>query len=215
MTLINHLLNFSLIIQLHRWFQNLQRESKKLQEAHLSKQRARIEKNGANNWWKITSELLESDYNQTSIIATLKQENESNVQFASRFNVHFSSISSLYTPTVQPNIHDCKCDECYCSLHISPCDVYKKLKTSDVTKAIGPDELPNLLFAGIATLLSRPLSNIFSASINQSLFPSIWKDANLCLLPKMSNSLSLSDLRPISLTYTLGKIIENLSTLTS
>ena len=56
--------------------------------------------NGAKNWWKITSELLESDNNQTSTIAILKQENESNVQFALRSNVHSSSTLSSCTPIV-------------------------------------------------------------------------------------------------------------------
>ena len=76
----------------------------------------------------------------------------------------------------------------------------KKLKTIDVTKAIGPDELPKWLLAGAATSLSKPLSNICCASLNQSLFPSVLKDANVCLLPKFSNPLILNDLRPISLT---------------
>ena len=58
--------------------------------------------------------------------------------------------------------------------------------------------------------LSGPVCAIFNASIREGFVPARWKEANVIPVPKVQPPKSVeSDLRPISLTATLGKLLES------
>ena len=60
-----------------------------------------------------------------------------------------------------------------------------------------------------APILCRPVCSIFNSSISQGHFPSLWKCANVLPLGKVSHPRSIdSDLRTISLTAVLSKVLE-------
>ncbi len=78
-------------------------------------------------------------------------------------------------------------------------------------KAIGPDDIPNRVLKSAAPLLAGPISSMFNASIAQGPIPTLWKSADVFpAAPKISNPKSVdSDLRPISLTPVLSKLLES------
>jgi len=52
---------------------------------------------------------------------------------------------------------------------------------------------------------------IFNASVHDGIFPTIWKKANVVPIPKTNPPRKIeSDLRPISLTSTLSKVLESI-----
>ena len=76
-------------------------------------------------------------------------------------------------------------------------------------KSCGPDEIPNWVLKNFAPILCRPVCSIFNSSISQGHVPSLWKCANVLPLGKVSQPRSIdSDLRPISLTAVLSKVLE-------
>ena len=94
-------------------------------------------------------------------------------------------------------------------LIISVNDVEKSLMNIKVSKAVGPDAIPNWELRDIAGILSAPICAMFNSSISQSSLPSVWKSADVIPLPKVANPDCIKkDIRPISLTPVLSKILE-------
>ena len=62
----------------------------------------------------------------------------------------------------------------------------------------------------VAKIPTLTLCAIFNASVRQGFVPARWKEATIVPVPKNYPPRSIqSDLRPISLTATLGKILES------
>lgn len=82
-----------------------------------------------------------------------------------------------------------------------------KGKLINTRKPPGPDGLPNWVLRDLCDKLSGPVCAIFNASVREGYMPPCWKEANVIPVPKVHPLRSIqSDLRPISLTPTLGKI---------
>ncbi|MEL7308208.1 MAG: reverse transcriptase family protein, partial [Pseudomonadota bacterium] len=95
------------------------------------------------------------------------------------------------------------------NLHITENDVFKKLAQLKVKKSTGLDGVaPKLLKAG-ALYLSFPISCIFNRSIKERTFPSHFKIAKVCPVPKKTKP-AISDFRPISVLSSLSKVFEQL-----
>ena len=93
---------------------------------------------------------------------------------------------------------------------ISPEAVEARLSCINERKATGPDEIPNWLLKSCAVNLRQPVCSIFNASIRNGEVPKLWKSADVLPLGKITQPKSIeSDLRPISLTTVLSKILES------
>ena len=79
-----------------------------------------------------------------------------------------------------------------------------------VTSAAGPDRLPPLVI--IKSIKSYPdfFLSLFNYCLRVGLFPNIWKQGRLIFLKKSSNSLTLNDLRPITILNSMSKVFERL-----
>jgi Reverse transcriptase (RNA-dependent DNA polymerase) len=94
---------------------------------------------------------------------------------------------------------------------ITPIEVFHKLSHINVHKSPGPDGLPNWFLRDFAFAISEPICHIFQSSLKQGVVPRLWKMANVVPVPKVNPPQSIEqDLRPISLTSTLSKILESL-----
>ena len=94
---------------------------------------------------------------------------------------------------------------------ITPQQVEHELANIKVHKSAGPDEIPNWLLKVCAPFLSRPICCIFNSSIAQGVLSHIWKCADVIPISKVCYPKSADeDLRPISLTFVLSKILERL-----
>ena len=88
--------------------------------------------------------------------------------------------------------------------------VERKLSRISIHKAPGPDGLPNWILRDFCSQLSGPVCAIFNASIREGIVPARWKEANVIPAPKAHPpQLIEADLRPISLTATLSKLLES------
>ena len=77
-------------------------------------------------------------------------------------------------------------------------------------KATGPDEIPNWILKSCSSTLSLPICSIFNASIKNGNVPKLWKCADVLPLSKVAQPKSIeNDLRPISLTAVVSKILES------
>jgi len=84
----------------------------------------------------------------------------------------------------------------------------RRLSKINVRKAPGPDGIPNWVLRDFCPYLSGPVCAIFNASIREGFVPIQWKEANIISVLKVSLPQSIKfELRPISLTSTLGKVL--------
>ena len=79
----------------------------------------------------------------------------------------------------------------------------------DPNKASFPDLISNKMIKQVATAISKPFKIIFNRSLNESVFPDMWKLGNLVPLFKKDRS-DASNYRPVSLLSNFGKIQERI-----
>ena len=85
--------------------------------------------------------------------------------------------------------------------------VFMELQKLDTKKSFGGDGVsPRLLKEG-APILAAPIAHLLSLSIHDSSVPLQWKSADIIPLPK-SSTITLDNLRPISLLSCIAKILE-------
>ena len=93
---------------------------------------------------------------------------------------------------------------------VSVCDVEKLLSSVNISKAGGPDNIPNWVLKEYSYELAPPVCDIINSSLCEGALPSIWKYADVTPLPKVTQVNDIkTDLRPISLTPTLSKVTEH------
>jgi len=101
-------------------------------------------------------------------------------------------------------------DVCPDEFIIDPYQVERRLASINTHKACGPDDIPNWVWRDFSRWLAEPVCAIYNRSIQQGIVPCAWKCANVVPVPKVNPPTSIeNDLRPISLTPTISKIIES------
>ena len=83
-------------------------------------------------------------------------------------------------------------------------DLLTKIRTD---KACGSDGVNPIFLKTCADALCRPISHIINLSFQHGVFPTAWKTADVCPVPK-SRPVNKDHLRPISLLPTISKICE-------
>ena len=66
----------------------------------------------------------------------------------------------------------------------SPESMLTKLKSLNVSKAPGPDGIPNWILKTYREILASPISNLLNSSYQQERLPDTWKRANITPIPK-------------------------------
>ena len=92
---------------------------------------------------------------------------------------------------------------------VKPYEVCIKLLAVSPFKAHGPDNVPSRILKEFAFELAEPISIIFNESLQSGTVPAIWKDSNITPMPKTQSPTCEGDTRPISLTSSLSKILED------
>ena len=92
---------------------------------------------------------------------------------------------------------------------IQPYQVCKKLPLVKSSKAHGPDNVPARVLKEFAYELAAPVTTIFNASLATGVVPCVWKESNISAITKIKTPSSEANVRPISLTPCLSKILED------
>ena len=94
-------------------------------------------------------------------------------------------------------------------LLVSQHEVYHALSSINISKAVGPDNIPNKLLRDFAFELAPVVQDIYNQSLKDGNIPLPLKSSIVSPIPKVTPPKKVdSDLRPISLTCTLAKIME-------
>ena len=83
-------------------------------------------------------------------------------------------------------------------------------KTSNPSKALGPDELHPRVLKELATELGPVFAHLFQQSIDTGEIPKEWSLANICPLFEKSDRSLACNYRPVSLTCVPCKLLEHI-----
>ena len=164
---------------------------------------------GPRDWWKTLKHFIKPN-NTTSIPPLCKDDivHTEEADKASLMNDLFveQTILDESNATLPPNIDPPENN--LNSISTSPHEVESILKSLQLGKASGPDEISNHILKKLATPLSGPLSNLFNFSLATGKVPLIWKEANVTPIFKKDDPSVVSNYRPISLLSAVGKVLE-------
>ena len=89
-------------------------------------------------------------------------------------------------------------------------EILSLIKNLPNKRSSGYDNISNLLLKSLATQISVPLEIIFNKSIEEGIFPTNMKKADIVPLYKSKDKQECSNYRPISLLITLSKLLEKI-----
>ena len=88
--------------------------------------------------------------------------------------------------------------------------VVELLKSLEIHKVAGPDEIPAHILKETSELLAPSITLIYQASLHQCSLPTDWKKAYIVPIFKKGNRAAPSNYRPVPLTYICSKILEHI-----
>ena len=148
---------------------------------------------GSRGWWKTVDRMTERKAKATNISSTLTQNQSTLI-----------SIVQILMPTIQHQ--RIPQDTCLPMIKVQ---VVEKFIMKQKRKAPGPDEISYWIWIDYAPYLA-PMVTIVNLSLNQQHVSLIWKLANITPIPKESPLVDCSQLRPISLTNIIIRIVERI-----
>ena len=128
-----------------------------------------------------------------------------NEYFSSVFTTEY--ISSLQVPFKK--FEDNK-SEHLGQLFVTPEMIAKKIKKMKDNKSPGVDRIPPKLLKEIVEQISTPLAKVFNLSLQEGIYPSEWKEANITPLFKKGSRNKPENYRLVSLTSVVCKLLETL-----
>lgn len=127
-------------------------------------------------------------------------------------NRHFSSATtmdrltkqqtlSLISGLTRPHINH------FCFVPVEPGEI-KKIILSIKSKAVGCDNITRGMITTLLDDLLPAITHIVNFSLFSGVFPSLWRKAYVCPLPKVPNPSLPTHFRPISILPFLSKVLE-------
>lgn len=96
------------------------------------------------------------------------------------------------------------------SIEISLEALEKSLKSLDINKSAGSDDLPPLFIVKCSQSLTLPLGMIFSRSVEEGVVPTVWKSALVSPVHKKGSKSQVENYRPISKLCIFAKLLEKI-----
>ena len=134
----------------------------------------------------------------------------SDLDKASLFNQYFYSVFTRSTFQL-PSFSELKMPTSSLSdINFSELDVFRVLRSLDVSKAMGCDGISPKILKHCALALYQPFHHLFSLSISQSYLPIEWRTHLIKPIFKSGDKNSVRNYRPISLLSVVSKVLEKL-----
>ncbi|CAJ0946882.1 unnamed protein product [Ranitomeya imitator] len=127
---------------------------------------------------------------------------------ANMLNDFFSSVFTQENPMADKMTSDKKSP--LNVTYLTQQEIRRCLKITKIDKSPGPDGIHPRVLQELSTVIDRPLFLIFKDSIITESVPQDWRIANVVPIFRKGTKTELGNYRPVSLTSTVGKILEGI-----
>ena len=204
-----HYLKVGDTVNFNRLRNIVNRKTKSLRSLHYKHKVRSLNSENSRSWFKQTKELIGLKSSNEDVFIPLADElcDGDMTKLANNTNTFFHSVSVHLIPLDKADhLLDTLSESSVISLEA----VEKRLMTTKLHKSIGPDGIPNWVLRDLAGLIGPPLCAIFNMSLSEGRIPIDWKKAHVTPIPKAHPPKSITtDIRPISLTPNVSKILES------
>ena len=185
----------------------VQRECIKCKKSFYDRKVAKLKHTNIKRWWDEVKGLGGVRCAESWVQQMLSDQLPSVEALANRFNEFLGSLTAEFTPLPsQPPGQFFSVPD---YLLVDNYTVYKSLRQIKSNKSAGPDPIPGRVWKEFAMELSPIVMDIYNASMSQGYVPQRIKQSEVVPVPKCSPPKSVEqDLRPITLTSHLSKIME-------
>ena len=195
--------------QLRNWVNNAVKAAK----ADYVKNELENNKSDAKKFWKnIKNVLPDQDTGGINIVNEVSKEALPLNDQAQVINEFFANIGlkldrKFKTQAVEYVGGPEKGDD-FNLVNIAPQEVLKLVNTISMYKSSGIDDISSRVIRDFMFLTVREFAHLFNLIISTGSFPDKWKIATVTPIPKVTNAIHPTDLRPISLLPIPGKLLE-------
>ena len=132
-----------------------------------------------------------------------KKANYFNMLFASKCTP-LSNCSSL------PSSLDLETEARLTSINFSDNDILKIIRSLDINKAHGHDDISVRMVKICDDSIKKPLSIIYKNCIKTGIYPNAWKKSNIVPVHKKGDKQNVNNYRPVLLLPIFGKVFEKI-----
>ena len=157
-------------------------------------------------WHKLAKKIGAIGPNSDGEIKVDSLDGLTDSQAAEAIACHFSSIANEYSP-----LDTCQLPAYLPALpppQVNEYTVYKRIEKLKNTRSTLPLDLPNKLRKEFSVELAEPMANIINESLNQHIYPTLWKFEWVSPVPKITYPKVIKDLRKITCTSDFSKVYE-------
>ena len=185
------------------------REFKKAEMDYVNKTiQEGFEKNNSKPFWRYIKSKRQDNIGTAPLKrkGSLFSDSKDKAQIlVEQFRSVFTKMGTCVLP-VLPRIFKHELTE----LDIKTPGVEKLLQKINTSKAIGPDNISNMILKNCAKQLAPGLSAIFQSSVNSGELPPDWVNANISPVFKKGDVHLAENYRPVSLTSVCCKLLEHI-----
>ena len=163
--------------------------------------------NRPKQFWEYTKSLRKT--NAYPLTVTNGTTNSTDFQEATEmFANHFSSSHENMSlcPLIRSPIN---VSQLY-SVTIDETQIHSILCKLDINKGSGCDDIPNIFLKNCADTLCTPLKLLYQLSVEQGIFPDLWKETRVLPVYKKGDLNFIGNYRPIAILNALEKVFEKL-----
>ena len=161
------------------------------------------------DWWREVKQLCgSSKFTERDMKSKLHKDLVcEDAVLAEKINQAFASSIMDYSPLADISRVSADDDD---PIVFTEQSVARKLREVSTSRASGPEDIPKWVLKEYSDILAMPITDILNASFSEVSVPRVWKLADVSPLPKAPIVSDFNkDLRPISLTSTMSKIVES------
>ena len=167
----------------------------------------RFDKQNPKDWYRQVNKIINNGKPKGLNVLNIPELADRNsTEIANIINNHFAQICKKYPP-LDNNISSSENESKEKLEMVSEMYSYKLIQKFS-KKSIGPGDLPQKILKEFAQELATPLSDIINCSLRSGVFPEAYKRAEIVPIPKCNPPSMITELRPVSKTSIVGKMIE-------
>ena len=163
------------------------------------------------SFWKYVNNKI--DLKQKSSVLTILGNNGLPLTGTDLCNAMSAQFTSTFNHNSTFDFSEIQLDAQVTPLRIVDFDLYSVLGAISKLKGTfgsGGSKIPNFFLKKYSHFLAYPLAKIYNVSFLTASLPSIWKNADIIPIGKISTPTSVEHLRPISITCVEVKIMESI-----